>query len=87
MNFKFTCDQIAQLVSDSQDRELGKLERLSLVLHMKMCDVCNEYQKQLNLLKTFSKSLSLFSEKDAKRTISQDSKKLIKDKLNSFGNS
>lgn len=45
------CKQATQLMSQSQDRELSKRERLALRLHLLICKGCNNYNKQLAFIR------------------------------------
>jgi len=45
------CIEATQLVSESQERELGFRERLSLRLHLMMCRGCRNAERQLTVLR------------------------------------
>ncbi len=46
-----SCQEVAQLASESQDRSLTLGERLSLRLHLLRCNMCSRYVNQLKFLK------------------------------------
>ena len=45
-----TCQDVAQLASESLDRRLTVFERLTLRLHLFRCDMCTRYVRQLKFL-------------------------------------
>jgi predicted anti-sigma-YlaC factor YlaD len=47
-----TCKQISELVSLSLDRRLGWLERWRLSVHLKACEGCRNFQRQMSFLRT-----------------------------------
>jgi hypothetical protein len=46
-----TCKEVSVLLSQSQDRPLGALERARLEAHLKLCKGCENFQKQLVFLR------------------------------------
>ena len=46
-----TCKDASRLQSQSQDRPLHLGERLSLRLHLLICDNCRRFKQQLNLIR------------------------------------
>ncbi len=46
------CKQVSELVSHSMDRRLGWLERWRLGVHLKVCEGCRNFQKQVSFLRT-----------------------------------
>lgn len=46
-----TCKDASRLQSQSQDRPLQLGERLSLRLHLLICDNCRRFKLQLNLIR------------------------------------
>ena len=42
-----SCKQVARLVSQGLDRELGFADRLRLRVHLAICDGCTNFSKQL----------------------------------------
>lgn len=47
-----TCKQVSELISQSLDRRLGLIERLRLHLHLKACESCVNFRKQMSFLRT-----------------------------------
>ena len=45
-----TCKEVAQLASESLDRNLTWYESLTLRLHLFRCDMCTRYVRQLKFL-------------------------------------
>lgn len=45
-----SCKQASQLLSQSLDRRLSWCERISLRLHLAMCDFCRRFSQQLQQL-------------------------------------
>ncbi|MCT7654138.1 zf-HC2 domain-containing protein [Oceanimonas sp. NS1] len=45
------CRQATRLMSESQERPLTSQEKLSLRLHTLMCSACNNFQRQLPVLR------------------------------------
>ncbi len=48
------CRESARLINASLERKLGWKEKIQLYLHLRACDLCKRYQRQLRFL---SKSL------------------------------
>ncbi|MBV8032809.1 MAG: zf-HC2 domain-containing protein [Betaproteobacteria bacterium] len=57
-----SCKEATSLASQRLDRRLGLLERLSLRLHLAVCDGCSRVAKQFAFLRTAVKQLG---ERDA----------------------
>ena len=51
MKIRLTCKEASRLLSQSQDRSLGPGERLSLRLHLAVCDACTNVSRQLAFLR------------------------------------
>lgn len=47
-----TCKQVSELVSRSLDHPLGWLERWRLAVHLRVCEGCRNFQKQMRFLRT-----------------------------------
>lgn len=45
------CQQATELMSQEQDRPLGLAERLGLRLHVWICAGCNNYRRQMGILR------------------------------------
>ena len=46
-----SCEQATRLISESQERRLGMRERLSLRVHLFICDGCTRFLRQAPLLR------------------------------------
>jgi hypothetical protein len=46
-----TCKEAAHLMLAAQDKPLGMWTRLTLQIHLWMCDNCPRFQRQLDLMK------------------------------------
>jgi len=51
-----TCAEAARTLSDQMDHPISWHSRLMLRLHLHMCDGCQQYKKQLALLRRWMKS-------------------------------
>jgi 3-methyladenine DNA glycosylase AlkD len=45
-----SCREVSKLLSESRERHLGLWEKLSIKLHLMMCDGCNNFRKQLDFI-------------------------------------
>lgn len=45
-----SCREVSKLLSEARERRLGLWERISLKLHLMMCDGCNNFRKQLDFI-------------------------------------
>jgi predicted anti-sigma-YlaC factor YlaD len=48
---RLTCKEVSVLLSQLQDREIGFIERLQLEAHLKLCEGCRNFQRQLDFLR------------------------------------
>ncbi len=46
-----TCKDASHLISESQERPLGFLERWGLKMHLWMCVSCRRFERQMTLLR------------------------------------
>ena len=46
-----SCKQATALMSQEQDRPLTLVERVALRLHVWICDGCNNYRRQMSVLR------------------------------------
>ena len=53
-----TCKEATSLVSQGLDRRLGVLERVSLRLHLFVCDGCSRVARQLPFLRKALRQLA-----------------------------
>jgi hypothetical protein len=47
MPFNRTCKEVTALVVAREDRKLPMRERLALSIHMKICDTCPVFERQM----------------------------------------
>lgn len=52
------CREVTRLVSESQERRLSVVERMSLNLHLMMCDGCKNFSLQVPFLPRAMKAYS-----------------------------
>ena len=52
------CHEVTRLVSESQERKLSLVERMSLSLHLMMCDGCKNFSLQVPFLRKAMKAYS-----------------------------
>lgn len=48
------CKQATRLLSDAQERNLSFTERATLKMHVMMCAGCNNFSKQMYVLRDFA---------------------------------
>jgi hypothetical protein len=46
-----TCKEASRLLSQSQDRPLGRFETWKLRMHLRLCDVCTRFGEQLRFMR------------------------------------
>ena len=46
-----TCREVHRLVAESMDRETGFAERVTLRLHLAICDNCRRFTRQMHFLR------------------------------------
>lgn len=46
-----SCKEVSCLISQGMDRELSLVERLSLNLHLMVCDMCRNFVKHMELIR------------------------------------
>ena len=51
MKFRLRCREASRLLSEAEDRQLGLSERVTLRLHLGLCDACTQFSKQLGFLR------------------------------------
>ncbi|PKO68766.1 MAG: hypothetical protein CVU22_07640 [Betaproteobacteria bacterium HGW-Betaproteobacteria-16] len=52
------CREVTRLVSESQERRLSVVEKMSLNLHLMMCDGCKNFSLQVPFLRRAMKAYS-----------------------------
>lgn len=48
---KLNCKEVSELLSQSQDRPLEPLERMRLEAHLKLCEGCENFRRQLDFMR------------------------------------
>ena len=56
MMFRLSCREASQLISEGMDRRLSFTEKTALRLHVRICDACTRFTKQLAFLRRALKS-------------------------------
>ncbi len=51
MRYWLRCKQAHQLLSEQQDRELGKIEKVALRMHLAICHSCQNFSGQMTFLR------------------------------------
>ena len=50
-SFRITCKQAHQLLSERLDRPLPRAERWRLWLHLRFCEMCSRFERQMDFLR------------------------------------
>lgn len=58
-----SCKQVARLVSQGLDRELGFADRVRLRVHLAICEGCTNFKKQMDFLRSAGARLGTRTEK------------------------
>jgi len=45
------CREVTELVLAAEDRRLGVVERLAVRLHLRICQACPKFQRQVELMR------------------------------------
>jgi len=77
------CKDISQLVSRSLDTKLSLKERMSIRLHLFMCEQCMRFSQQLSKLNSAINSMNDSVESDTSITLPSEIKKRIVKSLES----
>ena len=75
------CHDVTRLLSQSMDRRLPLLTRLSLRLHFAICVWCNRYGHQLAILRRLSRSIREDTEQVSTASLPEEARKRIKEAL------
>lgn len=54
MKLKATCREVTQLLLRGEDRRLPLSERLTIRLHMLVCEACPRFERQVELMRRAS---------------------------------
>ncbi|MBC7415126.1 MAG: zf-HC2 domain-containing protein [Herminiimonas sp.] len=55
---KPTCREVHRLVSEAMDRKLTMVERVRMRLHLVVCEACNRFNRQMDLIRSAMRRLS-----------------------------
>lgn len=66
------CKEVTRLYSESQERTLSLPERLSLKMHVMMCDGCRNFGKQMPILRQMVRAYVKGADERANRQKKQD---------------
>lgn len=78
-----SCKHASRLISQSLDRPLSWRERVSLRLHLSLCDMCTRFQRQLHVLRTAVRQLTDKVEQDDSLQLPQQARQRIAQALDS----
>ncbi len=62
--FNRTCKEVAALLIAREDRHLGLPDRLALRFHLKICDTCPRFERQLLTIRQAMKQWRNYSNPD-----------------------
>ena len=72
-----TCKAASHLVSESQDRPLGRLERLGLRIHLWMCNNCSRFEDQISQMRHLLRQSTLDVESEIDKALSLEAHERI----------
>jgi len=49
--FRLSCKEASRLISEGMDRRLSVTERITLCLHLGICDACTRFTSQVQFLR------------------------------------
>jgi hypothetical protein len=75
------CKEISRIASQAMDRPLTLRERISIWLHLGICDPCRHFVSQLRLLRAVLKQQSHQAENDEKVVLSHSAREAIRETL------
>jgi hypothetical protein len=77
-----TCKDASRLISEGQERPLGRSERWSLRFHLWLCDNCRRFDRQIRFIRQAMQSLGSRVETDEQGPkLSPDAKDRIRQSL------
>jgi hypothetical protein len=75
------CKQISRIASQAMDRPLTLRERLSVWMHLGICDPCRQFVAQLRLLRAVLNKRTRQAENDENIKLSHSAREAIREKL------
>jgi len=76
-----SCKEVARLASESQDRSLRFGERLSMRLHLLLCNMCSRYVNQLKFLKQACAGAADEQQSGSQARLAEDARERIRKRL------
>lgn len=64
MNVLYSCQKVAELLSQAMDEPLTLTDRVRLQVHLTLCGNCRNVEKQLTMLRGLGASLDLPTDDD-----------------------
>jgi predicted anti-sigma-YlaC factor YlaD len=64
MNVLYSCQKVAELLSQAMDEPLTLTDRVRLQVHLTLCGNCRNVEEQLTMLRGLGASLDLPSDDD-----------------------
>ncbi len=75
---KMTCKDVYPLISEEMDHSLSFSRRVRLKMHLAVCNLCQVYSRQLQMLRNLARNLGKEnSQAIEKKTLSPDTKEKI----------
>lgn len=72
------CQHASHLISQSMEQRLSLRQRISLRLHLMICDACTQFSRQLELMRQTIGSLKQKVEKDESIRLSDEARNRIR---------
>lgn len=72
-----TCKQASQLISQSLDQPLSRLDRFKLRFHLLICDACTRFNRQLRQLRMAMQKLVNIEQDSAIQLTAETKAKII----------
>ena len=66
MTFRLSCKEASKLISEGMDRRLSVSERITLRLHVGICDACARFTSQVQFLRRALKAFPGPDDPDAR---------------------
>ena len=76
-----SCKDVSRLLSDSQGRPLGFWMRLQVRLHLLICRGCDEFARQVGILRAALQRFAIREETLMRRGLSQEARDRIRARL------
>ncbi|QDU52313.1 zf-HC2 domain-containing protein [Gimesia panareensis] len=86
----FSCKHVAKAINKSLDEPLSLKEKLSIQMHLVMCQNCRYFKKQMLFLRRATRrfsTLNTYQSDGPQARLSTNSKRRLKNLLHQLGNS